>query len=170
MSLNVFLSVGRTSTPKQETFVAAIAGLLDAHGLKARTVGRTDFAHQKPLKLIAEVMQECSGTVVVAFERLHITRGLELRGSSEPVDLSQVNLPTVWNQIEAAMAYTLGHPLLAIVESSLRSEGLLEEGYDWYSKWVNLDPDGLSNRGFLETFAAWKESVNRYRAGHNRPA
>ena len=45
--------------------------------------------------------------------------------------LENEGLPTVWNQIEAAMAYTLGRPLLVIVEDGLVSEGLLEGKYDW---------------------------------------
>ncbi len=57
------------------------------------------------------------------------------------------------------MAYMLGHPLLAIVESGLRDEGLLEQGYDWYVKWIRLDPSCLKEPEFLSTFQAWKKNV-----------
>lgn len=159
MPRDVFLSVGRTSTPEQEEFVNAVVDFLATHDLTARTVGRTDFAHQKPLQHIAEVMQNCAGTIVVAFERLHIADGIELRSHATPIPLSDVNLPTVWNQIEAAMAYMLGHPLLAIVEAGLRDEGLLEQGYDWYVKWIRLDPSCLNEQEFLATFQAWKKNI-----------
>lgn len=159
MPIHVFLSVGRTATPKQEAFVRAVQDFLTEHGLEARTVGRTDFTYQKPLQLIAEVMRQCQGTIVIAFERLYVAQGLELRGSPDAAPLSGLKLPTVWTQIEAAMAYTLGHPLLAIVESDLRSEGVLEEGYDWYIKWVDLTPASLQEPAFLKTFAAWRERV-----------
>ena len=162
MSINVFLSVGRTVSTEQKEFVAAIETFLKAHDLTPRTVSRTDFAHQKPLKLIAQVLSECSGTVVVALERLHITGGVEFRDTADAVGLANVNLPTVWNQIEAAMAYTLGQPLLAIIESGLRNEGLLEEGYDWYVEWIDLNPDSLKEPGFLRTFANWKRNVEKY--------
>jgi hypothetical protein len=104
-------------------------------------------------------MQACAGTIVVAFERLHITDGVELRGHAAPIPLADVNLPTVWNQIEATMAYTLGQPLLAIVEAGLRDEGLLEQGYDWYVKWIKLAPSCLQEQDFLATFQAWKKNV-----------
>lgn len=159
MPLDVFLSVGRTSTPEQQVFVDAIVDFLAANDLSARTVGRTDFPRHKPLQHIAAVMQSCSGTIVVAFERLHIADGLELRGHATPLPVSDVNLPTVWNQIEAAMAYMLGQPLLAIVESGLRDEGLLEQGYDWFVKWIKLDPGCLTEQEFLATFQAWKKNV-----------
>ena len=39
--------------------------------------------------------------------------------------LSSIRLPTVWNQIEAAMAHMHEIPLLVIAERGLREEGLL---------------------------------------------
>jgi hypothetical protein len=169
MTHQVFLSVGRTSTPQQAAFVQAIIDFLADHELVARTVGRTDFAHHKPLQHIAAVMGDCSGTIVVAFERLHIIEGIELRDHITPLVLNGVNLPTVWNQIEAAMAYMLGQPLLAIVESGLREEGLLEQDYDWYAKWIKLDPGCLTDPEFLSTFQAWQRKVESYQAGQTPP-
>jgi len=165
--IDVFFSVGRTITPAQHEFVAAIEGLLVSNGFLPRTVGRTDFARQKPLQLIADVMQECSGTLVVALERLRIHQGVELCGNPTVENLSGISLPTVWTQIEAAMAYTLGHPLLAIVESGLRNEGLLEEGYDWTVKWVDLDPQSLNGDEFSTVLGHWKNRVLAYHARQN---
>ena len=99
------------------------------------------------------------GTIVIALERIHIARGSEFRGSEGEIELDNVNLPTVWNQIEATMAYMLGHPLLAIVNANLRSEGLLETGYDWYVKLVDPDPVSLSSPEFLKIFNAWEKQV-----------
>ncbi len=162
MPINIFLSVGRTISPEQEQFVAAIEALLIANDLTPRTVGRTDFAHQKPLQRIAEVLHECSGTIIVALKRLHIADGVEFNQLSDAANLADVNLPTVWNQIEAAMAYTLGQPLLAIVETGIRNEGILEAGYDWYVEWLSLHPGSLNEPEFLRTFAAWKSNVEKY--------
>jgi len=51
-------------------------------------------------------MQECAGTAVIAFERMHFAEGVEFRGSPKQKPLEDVSVPTIWNQIEAAMAYT----------------------------------------------------------------
>jgi hypothetical protein len=126
--LSVFMSVGRTSTSQQEAFVSAIEQYLKVQGLTPRALGRTDFSSEQPLKFVAEVMRQCSGTVIIAFERRHVLKAVEMRGSENPVTMENANLPTVWNQIEAAQAYTLGQPLLVIVERSLHSEGLLQDG------------------------------------------
>jgi hypothetical protein len=164
MPVDVFLSVGHALTPEQEAFVDAVGVLLRSHGLAPRTVGRTDFADRQPLKRVAQVLMGCSGTIVVALERIHIREGSELLPSSVPGSLSDISLPTVWNQIEAAMAYCMDQPLLAIVQTGLRTEGLLEEGYDWYVKWLDLSPRSLDEAGFLNTFSAWKGNVIKYHA------
>jgi hypothetical protein len=159
MTKDIFLSVGRPATKEQECFIVAVEQLLVEHGLKPRTVGRTDFAAEKPVEKIMEVMKGCSGTIVIAFDRLAFDHGIELPNGEDATPLVDVHLPTVWNQIEAAMAYTLGLPLLAIAESNLRNEGFLEDGYDWFIKWVKPAPESLVTTEFLAAFEKWKEKV-----------
>jgi len=105
----------------------------------------------------------------VALKRIHIIDGVELRDSGGTSELANVSLPTVWNQIEAAMAYSMEQPLLAIVETGLRNEGVLEEDYDWFVKWLDLNPESLNDPGFLEIFALWKQKVMKYQAEQPRP-
>jgi hypothetical protein len=159
MAIDVFLSVGRTTSPEQEQFVKALEGSLLAHELHPVALGRNEWSSEQPLRAIRERMETCSGSVIVAFERTHIREGVD-RGRSESDNLlSERGLPTVWNQIEAAMAHTLGHPLLVIVEDGLVSEGLLEARYDWMVQWLPLDPAALETaecRGIIDD---WKRRV-----------
>jgi hypothetical protein len=158
----IFLSVGKTSTPQQEAFVTAIEKHLQVNGRFPKTVGRSAFSSDQPLRLVADLMKQCSGTVIIAFERTYIESGIERRGSADEKTLSKTPLPTVWNQIEAAMAYTHRHPLLVIVEQGLRSEGLLEKGYDWYVQSCTLDESVLGGAEFAGEFADWKRRVENY--------
>ncbi len=162
MTTNIFLSVGRAATTEQGRFVTAVEGLLKEYHLRPRTVGRTDFTTGKPLRKILNVMKNCSGTIVIAFERFHYEGGVELRGGTQESTLTDVSLPTVWNQVEAAMGYALGHPLLAIAESHLRTEGLLEDGYDWFISHVELTPASLNSIEFMSTFEKWVGNVERF--------
>ncbi len=57
------------------------------------------------------------------------------------------------------MAYSRGHPLLVIAEAGLKSEGLIERGYDWYVQWVELTPSALSTLEFNGILASWKTKV-----------
>jgi hypothetical protein len=159
MPVNVFLSVGRASTPEQEQFIIALEKYLSSNGLTPQTVGRTYFKNQQPLKSVTECMADCAGTIILAFERLYIQDGTERRGSKQQSPLGNVTLPTVWNQIEAAMAYTLGHPLLVLVENGIKSEGLLEHGYDWYVKWIDLQDTAFAQPEFIGVFTDWKRAV-----------
>ncbi len=146
----------------QSHFVLAVEEMLKEYHLRPRTVGRTDFTTEKPLKKILSVMKNCSGTIVIAFERFNYETGIEMRGGLEETRLANVSLPTVWNQVEAGMAYALGHPLLAIAESHLRTEGLLEDGYDWFISHVELTPASLQSAEFIATFEKWVKNVERY--------
>jgi hypothetical protein len=162
MTTNIFVSVGRASTPEQEKFVSAIEQYLRDNGFEPRIVGRTVFSSLQPLKFIEQLMHECSGTIVIAFERVYIHEGIEKRGGENEKVMRDAKLPTVWNQIEAAMAYVLGHPLLVIIENGIRSEGLLETGYDWYMQSVKLDASTLNTREFGGVFGDWKNRVESF--------
>ena len=159
MPTKIFLSVGRTSTDRQEQFVSELEKFIQSQDLVPLTVGRTYFSSQQPLKAVADLMNETYGTIVVAFERLIIESGVERRGSPQQKPIANLTLPTVWNQIEAAMAYSKGHPLFMIVEENLKDEGLLERGYDWYVKRVTLERSALFDREFMGVFADWKNRV-----------
>jgi len=62
------------------------------------------------------------------------------------------------------MAYDRGLPLLVVVEKGLKSEGLLEAGYDWFVQWVSIGDSPLLDREFLGVFADWKARVEMHHA------
>jgi len=161
MTQNIFLSVGRPSTKEQEDFIETIEKYLISNGLTPNTVGRTYYKNTQPLISVKECMQECVGTVILAFERTSIEKGVEKKGSPEQMELSNVNLTTVWNQIEATMSYSMGIPILVLVEHSIRNEGLLEKGYDWYVKKVSLDKSVLTESEFIGVFSDWKDNLRK---------
>jgi hypothetical protein len=156
---NVFVSVGGTATEKQEAFVRAVEDRLRSEGIIPHTVGRNTFSSDAPLKTVLDLMEKCIGTVVIALERTYFPSGVERRGGASQTSLSEVRYPTPWNQIEAAMACTRGHPILIIVEKGLRGEGLLEKGNDWYIQWVELSASALTTLEFNGVLSSWKRKV-----------
>ncbi|WP_216920648.1 hypothetical protein [Synechococcus sp. CCAP 1479/9] len=155
----VFVSVGATATAEQESFVRSIEDRLRSESLIPKTVGRNTFSADAPLKAITELMEKCSGIVVIALERSYFPSGLDKRGGPRQVTLAETRLPTPWNHIEAAMAYTKHLPLLVIVEDGLKAEGLLEPGYDWYVQTLPLAETALGSNEFNGVLADWKEKV-----------
>lgn len=157
--LNVFVSVGGTATTEQETFVRALEDRLRSEGLIPHTVGRNTFSADAPLKTVTELLEKCSGTLVIALERSYFSSGTEKRGGPKATTLTDIKLSTPWNQIEAAMTYARGLPLMVVVEAGLKSEGLLERGYDWYVQWVQLEASALHSTEFNGVLASWKEKM-----------
>lgn len=158
-ALNVFVSVGGIATEKQEAFVRAVEDRLRSEGLVPHTVGRNTFSSDAPLKTVTDLMEKCSGTVVIALERSFFPAGIEKRGGPKEATLTDVRLPTPWNHIEAAMSYVRGLPLMVIVEVGLKSEGLLEHGYEWYVQWVEPEVAALHSNEFNGVLANWKERL-----------
>jgi hypothetical protein len=172
---NIFLSVGATSSEEQEAFVRAVEDRLRSEGLIPHTVGRNTFSSDAPLKKVTELLDSCEGAVVVALERSFFPSGVGKRGGPNEAQLSDITLPTPWNHIEAAMAYSRRLPLLVIVESGLKSEGLLERGYDWFVQWIKPVPSALMTLEFNGVLADWKSKVETYKAaptkvGNNTPS
>lgn len=160
----IFLSIGRTENKQHQQLVETVESYLKMNDLLPQTVGRTYFSSKQPLVAIKELMHECAGSIIMAYERTHLVEAIEKRGSSQEAHLQGLNLPTVWNQIEAAMAYTLGHPLMVMVEDGLKYEGLLEKGYDWYVMHIKPDVNLLASDEFQMVFTDWKRRVEAYQA------
>ncbi len=157
--LNIFVSVGGTATPEQEAFVCAVEARLRAEGMNPCTVGRNQFSVDAPLKKVNDLMRSCSGAVILALERTWFQEGVEKRGGPQARRLSETKLPTSWNQIEAAMAYMRGLPLMVIVEHDVKQEGLLERGHDWHVQKVLLDESALATPEFNGVLADWKQKI-----------
>ena len=158
MALDVFMSVGQTSTEEQETFVAAVERCLLEHDLRSRTLGRNEWSSQQPLQAIKERIEGCDGTLIVAFERLYVADGVEKRGSSAERAIQDERRTTIWNQMEAAMAYALGHPLLVLAEHGVRAEGVLEP-HNWAVHSMPFNPEELRTAQFLGILEDWKQHV-----------
>ncbi len=72
--MKVFLSEGRTSNEAKDNLVQRIEDTLRLHGFTPQTVGRNYFSSLQPLKAVSTLMNECVGSVIVAFERTFIVQ------------------------------------------------------------------------------------------------
>jgi hypothetical protein len=53
---------------------------------------------------------------------------------------------------------------MVIVEAGLKSEGLLESGYEWYVQWIKAVPSALNTPEFNGVLADWKSKVESHKA------
>ena len=169
--IKVFVSVGRARDDNQTKFIEAIEDRLKAEGLYPCTVGRNFYRNEAPLIAVKDLMKECHGAVVIALERFHFPEGVELRGKNQKL-MKNVKLPTVWNQTEAAMAYSYDLPTLLIAETGLEPQGFLEKGSQWIVHRMVVSPNNLALKelvspAFNGALADWKEKVNKHKNTEN---
>lgn len=159
MDLKIFISVGSAYTDTQKKFVDAVIQWLQQEGISPQMLGRTVYPAKQPLKVIKDTMKQCDGTLVIAFERIFVSDGQEKRGGAGETLLQSQIIPTVWNQIETAMAYGLKLPILVLAEEGARREGLLDDKFDWLILPVKVDASVVETHVFRETLRAWFKNL-----------
>lgn len=166
-SLSVFVSCGSTYTDRQEKFVRRIEAYLKAHGCIPTTVGRNLFLSRQPVESARDLIAGCHGAVVIAFERTRIVSGLEKPGAADQKRIRNEAQPTVWNHMEAAMAYAQRVPLLIIVENGLMRQGMLSKRLEWKSLETDMSPDYVDGEEFQQTFSHWLSLVKSRQASES---
>lgn len=157
----IFISKGSAATQQQIQFIDAILDILSTVGFSPRIMNENEWSHEQPLKAIRKIIKECNGTVIIAFTRTAFERGIEYKKDREN-EIQNISLPTTWNHIEGSLAYAYGMPLFIIAENGLKSEGLIEKGYDWTVYWSDLNPDIVKSDSFKGFLSSWKSAVEEY--------
>ena len=154
--MKVFLSVGSTYNKKQETFVSAFETFLGQNGCERLTVGRGKYFASQPIVSARDLMQSADGVVVIAFTRQIIEKAIDKPGSKDEKEIINIAYPTVWNQLEAAMAFGLDLPLLMIIEEGLHQEAMLKDRLEYRALVTNLEKKIFASDEFKGIFADWK--------------
>jgi hypothetical protein len=123
--LPVFISIGRVGSAEQRNCVGVIFAALRRHGLEPRELPGADWTDRNPAEPILDQMSRCSGAVVIALPRIRVVTGYEWPGTPYQTGIDDRQLPTVWLQIEAALAVASRLPLLSLVDREVHAEGLL---------------------------------------------
>lgn len=132
MRISVFLSYPKPHQKRQQLFANKLEAYLRIRGLEPRTLGVTDYDMDAPLKAIRRLMLESNGLITVAFRRTLVTNA-KVRANADISEVEESEMNDIWLtspycQIEPAMAYQLGLPILILREKGVISEGLLEKG------------------------------------------
>lgn len=154
----VFISVGRCCD-NQKRFIDGVFDAVRKAGLRPLSSRHgDDWPALGPIEALHEVMARASGTIILAFERKLIERGVELRNAK----IKDEALPTVWNQVEAGMACALEHPILVVMDRSIHKEGLLDHNFPWHVELVDLDTFDPCSSSFSRTLANFGEQARKF--------
>ena len=177
MGIGIFLSYPKTHTQKQSAFIEQLATYLRARGFEPRTLGVNEYDMDAPLTAIRRLMLESNGLITVALRRLWVQTGIWKKGAN--VDWAK-EAPTtdVWYtspycQIEPAMAYQLGLPILVLRENGVLAEGLLEKGVvGTYMPEFSLEGEPgsyLQSPEFAALIGKWEGFVRAVVDGKGKP-
>lgn len=167
--LPVFLSCGTPYTAQQEEFIAAVEAHLKSHRCLPQTVGRSNYSVRQPAQAIRDLIGECRGAIVIAFERTRIIEAVERPDSPQEITLGSESHPTIWNQMEAAMAYSRRLPILTFVQSGLKRQGMLSNRIEWAAVEQDLTPALLRTTQFQQTFEEWLQLVKAEKPNASLP-
>ena len=166
--MKVFLSVGATFSDTQKRFVSAFETFLSQNGCERLTVGRGNYGAQQPILRAREFMEVADAVVVLAFTRLEVKRAIDKPDSAEQREIKNIRYPTIWNQLEAAMAFGLKLPLLVIVEEGLHQEAMLKDRLEFRALTTPVDPGFFSTDEFKGLFADFKRIAVERAQGSDR--
>lgn len=127
----IFLSYPKPFNIQQEQFISDIKTYLDGRGFIGRTLGVTDYDMDEPLTAIRRLMLECNGMITIALKRVKIEKGTGKPNSDigeSPYSIDNKWFTSPYCQIEPAMAFQIGLPILIFREKDVIADGLLEKG------------------------------------------
>jgi hypothetical protein len=167
----VFVSIGTPRTPEQGQFKTALLEKLRTRDLLPRTVGRnhddTDSSHARPFDQICDLIGQSHGIVVVAYQK-HFAREYEhdvLSPENRRV-FAEMKLATAWNQVEAAIGYQAGIPMLLICEQGVHRDGVFDSEGIASPVMVSISPPALEGVVFLNTLQSWVNAVKKHAETH----
>jgi hypothetical protein len=121
--VNIFVSRPTWVSPEFNAGLDVFLTSIKNMGLIPRTLGSSDYPSKAPLDEVIEIMDECKGAIILGYPQLSITEGKIKDSELE----SELLLPTEWNHIEAALAYSKGIPLIIFHHKGV-SRGVFDRG------------------------------------------
>jgi hypothetical protein len=128
LRIPVFVSSPTILNKSQNDIKNVIIKELKNLNLEPRSIGKSDYPTDYPLREVLVLAKHCSGGVILGFEQFASQKGISNRGAESEKSISEeVIFPTPWNQLEAGILFGLDLPLLIFRESSLRG-GVFDVG------------------------------------------
>lgn len=149
--LHVFVSRPTTIDPSFEKQYVAFERFLRSRGLLLQRLGRENYSRKAPLIAVQDILKSCAGAIVLGYP--HTRHAHRVVRGTTPTTVFELDSPTAWNQIEGALAYGLGLPVLVVAHPTI-SGGIFDHGVTGEMV-VTLDlaaKDWFRSEAFLQPF------------------
>ena len=158
-----FESCGTPFNDSQRRLVEAVEDYLTTKGCELFTVGKHVHSSRQPVEFARDLIKKCDCAVVIALERYKIVDGREKPNSPDQTTIRGRSEPTVWNHLEAAMAYAHDLPILILVEKCIHRQGMLSKRFEWNALEVDVDPQIVKEEPFRQMVDDWLTRVQSSR-------
>ena len=123
----VFVSSPTDLSPEQQTTFDYILALLEEEGLEHRSLGKSDFATDYPLKEIMLIARHCSGGLILGFNQISAKEVTYKPDTPKSRPAQDARMPTPWNNLEAGMLFALHLELMVLREDGVGG-GIFDDG------------------------------------------
>jgi hypothetical protein len=162
MVYDIFVSKPTAQSSRQSEFTLKLEKILETRDFKIRSVGTSDFPNEAPLLAVQKIMSCCQGAIILGLKQLHINKGILKPNTKSERKITDIDLPTPWNHIEAAMAFALKIPILIIREENIEG-GIFDIGSsDRFIHQINIDAEldeYFQSAKFLQPFNQFVRDV-----------
>lgn len=129
-----------------------------------RTLGKSDYPTDLPLRELYSIARHCAGGIILGFSQFRADTGVWKSDTPyAKTILEPCHFPTPWNQLEAGILFTLGLPLLVFREENIRG-GVFDNGVT--DAFIHKMPSGrmsAQDKAALHgVFLKWQAAVRNH--------
>jgi hypothetical protein len=164
MRIPVFVSCPAKLNPTQDAARRLVTRELERVGLEPRSLGRSDYPTELPLREVLIIARHCAGGVILGFSQFRADKGEWKEGTPEKRTITApTRFPTAWNHLESGILFTLGMPVLVFCEEGI-SGGVFDHGVSD----VFVHPMPSSNftpkerKALRAVFLKWHDAVGTF--------
>lgn len=165
MKIPVFVSCPTQLNRDQTRARRVVLSLLTDLRLEPRSLGRSDYPKDVPLREVLVIARHCFGGVILGFEQFKATSGAWKPGTKEEHRIPRghsASFPTPWNQLEAGILFGLRLPLLIFREKEIAG-GVFDIGTTevFVHSMPATRPGEKKRQELKEVFLKWHAEVTK---------
>lgn len=168
MKIPVFVSSQSDLSDGQQKSHDIISNELQILQFELRSLGKTDYPTDFPLREVLSIAKHCSGGIILGFSQFETDSGIWKKGikGKEKPQSGLVQFPTPWNQLEAGILFGLQIPLLIFRESYIKGGIFDPEVTDVFIHKMVVPPLNKHDEESLrQVFLKWSARVRRHYYG-----
>jgi hypothetical protein len=159
VEIPVFVSSPTSLSSDQDHARSIVLRQLGKYKLTPRSLGRSDYPTELPLREVLVIAKHCAGGVILGFEQFRSLDGVSKPGTAEEKRVrSATSFPTPWNNLEAGILFGLGLPLLIFRDSEI-SGGIFDTGVT--DVFIHPMPTIGKSDGLNDVFLKWQSNVRQ---------